>query len=104
MLGEPDEALFLIDAASGAIVDCNAPAQTLLGIPRERLLQLPWARALPVEAAARDALDCALADGGRVALPPFLLRRPGSGYCPRRHGPAATGGCRHPALPVAAVR
>src|SRR5690606_9616134 len=67
-----DDALMVIDAGSGAVLDCNAPAAQLLGTARELLCGNPLGRVLAADAGSRLALEQFLAVPGRIYLPPFL--------------------------------
>jgi len=70
-----DEALFLIHAASGEILNCNDTAARLLGVSAPAPRGAVWNRAILCDPDSESILMQALQAGRRLVLPPLILRR-----------------------------
>jgi DNA-binding NtrC family response regulator/GGDEF domain-containing protein len=74
--GELDEACLLIHTGSGDILQCNAAASELLGMPSATPLGAPWNKAIHFDSDSASLFAHALQAGRRVVLPPVILCRP----------------------------
>lgn len=70
-----EEAVFTIDRDSGAILQCNDAAGSLLGVEPLKLQGELWYSVIKCETGAGNVLSQALQAGVRISLPPFIFFR-----------------------------